>query len=430
MSFRTILILFNLALILGFAGFVIYRVVSVRRNPEPKEPDNLTPFFEDDVLEGAHLERALGVSLIALVVVVLALLAYFIWEPFREADANAGFKDRSIERGAVLFADSSSPEYDSTKSLLCATCHGSDGGGGSAPNFVIKSEDPLCDPNQKVDAKLAENNPECLPHSVAWAAPNLQVASLKYDRAQLTQIITYGRPGTPMPAWGVLSGKGALQEQSIQDLVNYVESLATTPDKAQAASTKELETCNRAACVGRDRLQKPTTRAAAAAWVVDAQAQLDQAQAELAESSVADVAKYAKLVQEKQETLQVAQDWQETTQSVSDGQLLFMNNCARCHTRGWSYFNPEDPNPEDTYGNLAPGIMGGGAYGPNLTGGDVNNQFPPPSGESELFSWISIGVPANQQYGIRGISSGRMPHFGATLSKDQIEAIMAYERSL
>jgi len=74
--------------------------------------------------------------------------------------------------------------------------------------------------------------------------------------------------------------------------------------------------------------------------------------------------------------------------------------------------------------------MGGGAYGPNLTGGDVNNQFPPPNGESELFGWISIGVPANQQYGIRGISSGRMPHFGAVLTKEQIEAIMAYERAL
>jgi hypothetical protein len=74
--------------------------------------------------------------------------------------------------------------------------------------------------------------------------------------------------------------------------------------------------------------------------------------------------------------------------------------------------------------------MGGGAYGPNLTGGDVNNQFPPPTGESELFSWISIGVEANQGYGVRGISSGRMPHFGAVLTKDQIEAIMAYERSL
>ncbi len=426
MSFRTILILFNLALILGFAGFVIYRVVSLRRNPEAKTPDNLTPFFDDDVLEGAHLERALGVALIALVIVVLGLLAYFIWEPFREADANAGFKDRSIERGAVLFANSASKEYDSTKSLLCATCHGTDGGGGSAP-FVVKSEDPRCDPNQVVNAKLAEEQPYCLPSQVSWAAPNLQVASLKYDRKQLTQIITYGRPGTPMPAWGVLSGKGALQEQSIQDLVNYVESLATTPDKAQAAATKELKSCDRGACVGRDTLEKPATRAAADKWVADAQAELADAQALLASGGVQDVATNTKLVQEKQEALQVAEDWQKTTQSVTDGALLFMNNCARCHTRGWSYFDPTAPQ---TNPNAPLGIMAGGAYGPNLTGGDVDGQFPPPSGESELFSWISIGVPANQQYGIRGISSGRMPHFGATLTKDQIESIMAYERSL
>src|SRR3954453_11863506 len=424
MSFRTILILFNLALILGFAAFVVYRVVSLRRNPEPKQPDNLTPFFDDDVLEGAHLERALGVALIALVVVVLGLLAYFIWEPFREADANAGFKDRSVERGAVLFANSTSKEYDSTKSLLCATCHGTDGGGGSSP-FVVKSEDPRCDPNQVVNAKLAEEQPYCLPSQVAWAAPNLQIASLRYDRQQLTQIITYGRPGTPMPAWGVASGKGALQEQSIQDLVNYVESLGTSPDKAQAASTKELEKCDRAACVGRDTLEKPAPAAAAAKWVADAQAALDEAQAVLASSGVEDVAENTKLLEQKQDDLAVAQDWLATTQSVSDGQLLFMNNCARCHTRGWSYFDPTDPETNPT-----PGPMGGGAFGPNLTQGDVNNQFPPPTGESELFAWISIGVEANQGYGVRGISSGRMPHFGAVLTKDQIESIMAYERSL
>jgi mono/diheme cytochrome c family protein len=425
MSFRTILILFNVVLIAGFLGFVAYRIVSLRRNPEPKRPDNLTPFFEDDVLEGAHLERALGVALIALVVVVIGLLAYFIWEPFRAADAKEGFKDRSIERGAVLFANSQSEVYDSTKSLLCAGCHGVDGGGGSAA-FVVKSEDPRCDPNQTVNQDLADKQPYCLPQQVAWAAPNLQVASLKYSRAQLTQIITYGRPGTPMPAWGVASGKGALQQQSIQDLVNYVESLATTPTKAQAAATKELRDCGgRAACVGRDTLDQPAVQAAAEKWVVDSRAGLDEAQALLAGATGDDVATYTKLVQQKQETLQVAQDWLETTRSASDGQLLFMNNCARCHTRGWSYFDPTDPSA-----NPAPGIMGGGAYGPNLTGGDVNNQFPPPSGESELFGWISIGVPVNQQYGIRGISSGRMPHFGATLSKAQIEEIMAYERSL
>ncbi len=101
------------------------------------------------------------------------------------------------------------------------------------------------------------------------------------------------------------------------------------------------------------------------------------------------------------------------------------DGCARCHTRGWSYFNPLDPQSTPPMGK-----MGGGAYGPNLTGGDVDGQFPPPTGEAELFEWIAQGVPANQQYGIRGISSGRMPHFGAVLTKDQIEMIMDYERSL
>ena len=117
--------------------------------------------------------------------------------------------------------------------------------------------------------------------------------------------------------------------------------------------------------------------------------------------------------------------WQHTTQSATDGEVLFMNNCARCHTRGWSYFDPANPEA-----NPPPGPMGGGAYGPNLTGGDVDQQFPSPLYDADFFGWISAGVPAFESYGTRGISSGRMPHFGAVLTKDQIEAIMEYERSL
>jgi mono/diheme cytochrome c family protein len=294
---------------------------------------------------------------------------------------------------------------------------------------VVKSEDPRCDPNA---AATAQTPAYCLPQQVSWAAPNLQFAPLRYSRAQLTQIITYGRPGTPMPAWGVASGKGALQTQSIKDLVNYVESLATTSDKAQAADASETQSCgpnekvnNRAACVGRKQLEDPATRAAADKWVTDAQADLAAATAARDVAPADQRATYDKLVAEKQETLQAAQGWQQTTQSPTDGAISFANNCARCHTRGWSYFDASDPEA-----NPPPGIMGGGAYGPNLTGGDVNNQFPPPTGEAELFSWISIGVPANEAYGIRGISSGRMPHFGAVLTKQQIEEIMAYERTL
>ena len=426
MSFRTVLILLNAALIAGFLIFVGVRVVRLRYNKE-RTPENLTPFFDDDVLEGAHLERVLGVALIALVIVVLGLLAYFIWEPFREDASATGFHERSVERGATLFANASSKAYDSTKSLLCANCHGTDGGGGAA-KFVVQSTDPRCDPS----APVTDQTPAyCLPQQVSWAAPNLQLAPLRYSREQLRNIITYGRPGTPMPAWGVASGKGALQEQSIDDLVNYVESIATTSSKAQAADASETQSCgasdkvnNRAACVGRKQLEDPATQAAADKWVTDARAELVAAQAQR-DANPGQAATYDKLVSEKQETLQAAESWQQATRSASDGQILFMNNCARCHTRGWSYFDATNPE-----GNPPPGIMGGGAYGPNLTNGDVNNQFPPPQGESQLYSWISIGVPANEAYGIRGISSGRMPHFGAVLSKQAIEAIMAYERSL
>jgi mono/diheme cytochrome c family protein len=421
MSFRTTLILINAAAIAGILGFIAFRVVRLKNNKEP-EPENLTPFFDDEVLEGAHLERVLAVALIALVVSVVGLLAYFVWEPFRETAAASGFHEQSVARGATLFADAQSKAYNSTKSLLCANCHGADGGGGVA-SAVIKSEDPRCDPTA---TPTADTPTYCLPQKVAWAAPNLQLAPLRYSRAQLTQIITYGRPGTPMPAWGVASGKGALQAQSINDLVNYVESLATTSDKAQAADGLETASCTaRAACVGRKQLEDPATRAAADKWVTDAKADLAAAVAQRDAAPASQVATYDKLVLEKQDTLQAAEGWQQTTQSPTDGAISFANNCARCHTRGWSYFDASNPEA-----NPPPGIMGGGAYGPNLTNGDVNNQFPPPTGEEELFSWISIGVPANEAYGIRGISSGRMPHFGAVLTKNQIEEIMAYERSL
>ncbi len=237
MNFRTILILINVAAIAGLLGFIFFRVLSVRRNPETTTPENLTPFFDDEVLESAHLERVLGVALIALVIVVLGLLAYFIWEPFRETSAATGFNTQSIQRGAVLFANDQSPNYDSTVSLQCANCHGVDGGGGVA-TFTVKSEDPRCDPTAALTADLAAKEPYCLPHQVAWRAPALTLAGLRYSADQLTQIITYGRPGTPMPSWGIASGKGVLQEQGIQDLVNYVESLTVKSSKAQADAAK------------------------------------------------------------------------------------------------------------------------------------------------------------------------------------------------
>jgi mono/diheme cytochrome c family protein len=426
MSTRTVIMIMNFVAVAAIVGYLLYRVFSFKRNPEVTTPENLEPFYGDDVLEGAKLERALGVALIALVIVIVGLLAYFIWEPFRSEAAADGFTEQSVERGAVLYANDQSEHYDSAKSQLCADCHGVDGGGGVAA-YVVKSEDPRCDPKQTVDGELLAEQPYCLPEQVSWAAPSLKLAGLRYSREQLTQIITYGRPGTPMPPWGVASGKGALQKQSIRDLVNYVESLAAPSATAQTQAAAEVRDCDtRSACVGRKQLEDSEVQAAADEWVVEATAARDAALAEQDANTDASLdATYAELVSQKQETLDAALSWRRATQDASDGEVLFMNQCARCHTFGWSYFDPADPTA-----NPPIGLMGGGAYGPNLTNGDVNNQFPPPNGEAELFAWISEGVPANQGYGIRGISSGRMPHFGAVLTKTQIEAIMAYERSL
>ena len=186
MSFRTILILINLIAIGALVVFIVFRVVNLRRNPHHRDPENLTPFYDDDVLEGAHLERALGVSLIALVIVLIGMIAYFLAEPFRAEAQDDFFAEKSVERGAVLFANDQSEDYNATFSLQCANCHGVDGSGGGAPTFIA-SVDPRCDPEQSVNEDLAAEAPYCLPHRVSWAAPNLQLAALRYSRGQIAE---------------------------------------------------------------------------------------------------------------------------------------------------------------------------------------------------------------------------------------------------
>lgn len=397
MNFRTTIIAVNGVVFLIIIAVIVVKVLSQRRNPETKPAENLTPFFDDETLEGRKLERVLGLSLLAVLVIAIALPVYFLLTPRQQADATKGFDERSVERGAVLFADPTGKAYDSTRSLQCARCHGAKGQGGTAP-FVLKPENAACaDPKN-------DQKPECLPVQVSWAAPALQLAGLRYSRDQLTQIITYGRPGTPMPAWGVESGKGVLGTQGIDDLVNYVESLKISPAKAKKQAADLLK----------------ADRADAAKAVTDAQKALSAAQATEA-ATPTDANKAAVFAAQQQ--LDNSTAWNDQVSTASDGALLFQLNCARCHTKGWSYYDPQKPQAAPL-----PGPMGGGAFGPNLRDGDVVRQFPLPGGVELQYQWIAVGVPQYQQYGVRGISSGRMPHFSDALTKAQIDKIIVYER--
>lgn len=100
----------------------------------------------------------------------------------------------------------------------------------------------------------------------------------------------------------------------------------------------------------------------------------------------------------------------------TDGAKLFDGFCARCHTEGWSIGEP--------------GVPGGGAYGPSLTGGATLRQFPDPDLHVEF---IAEGAEYAEPYGIRGLGGdegGGMPGFGQMLTTEQIEAIVEYERGL
>ena len=55
---------------------------------------------------------------------------------------------------------------------------------------------------------------------------------------------------------------------------------------------------------------------------------------------------------------------------LSEGAILFRLNCARCHTKGWSSYDPTNI----ALPPLSP--QGGGAYGPNLRDGATLLQFP------------------------------------------------------
>ena len=329
MSFRNILFLVN-----GIAvvAFLVLAILGARRH-KPAPPANLTPYYDDETMEGPKLERFLGAAVIFSAILAATLPAYWLLEPTRQTKMDKDFLAESVKRGMFRFAKAGTVPPSEVLNLECARCHGAKAEGGAA-TFLLQ-------PTQPGD----------LAKTVSWTAPSLNDVLLRFSPDEVTQIITYGRPGTPMPAWG-LAGGGPLPDQPIEDLVNYLQSIQLKPEQAMKLNT------------------------------------------ERAQKIMAD------------------------NPGISEGQGLFMAACARCHTKGWSYGQPQ--------------VMGGGgAFGPNLTGGVELRQFPPlAGGVAKHVEFVTTGSDFQKPYGSQGIGSGRMPGFGQELSARQIDEIVIYERSL
>ena len=126
--------------------------------------------------------------------------------------------------------------------------------------------------------------------------------------------------------------------------------------------------------------------------------------------------------------------WVKPRANVSDGQLLFEANCARCHTEGWSTFDsaisPDLPGGADNLGPPGGGGGTGGGIGFNLRDSDTIRRFgnDVSGGFEAQVQFVMGGSKPFQAYGNGGIGSGRMPGFADMLTTQQISEIVSYER--
>jgi mono/diheme cytochrome c family protein len=353
-------------------GWVLWILANIRRarpeaGAEIELAPNRKPYYSDEQLEGVRLERAQLFGLACLVVIGVGLPLYWLAEPGRQAGGIDKFDKTFASRGEALFAPTAQGGFN------CAGCHGGLDGG-TAPYTVT---DATGKPIRQVN----------------WPAPALRYVALRMTSDQLKLVLTYGRPYSPMPAWGLLGG-GPMNDQQIGNLIAYLQSVAgVAPYAGEAANVKKAQ--DTAATNAEAELVRLNTRPD----------QLKDAQAKLAAATtLSDKTNLQNQIHSLQEEISVNQE-------KTMGAALFNTNCARCHTFGWSDGDPHAP--------------GTGAMGPSLY--NVLNQFP--TADAQI-AWVTDGAKLGAKYGTFGISSTKMPEFGKVLTKDQIAAIVQYERDL
>jgi len=334
-------------------GWLVYLFFNLRGSrdelgSEIELAPNRKPYYDDDVLEGRRLDRVLGLGVLLLAITVVALPIYWVLEPDRQAGAAKAKEDQFVEWGSILFAPTANGGFN------CAGCHGGMKATGGVASYNLT--DPATG-----DVR-----------AVSWAAPALNTIYYRYSEEEIRYILTYGRPFSPMPAWGVAGG-GPMNDQQIDTLLAYLKSIQIP----------------RVDCgVGEDDpLICPTGHLPG-----DVQQEIDAAARKAVEDG--DAATYG-----------------EALYNLASASGAY--GCARCHTPGWSYGDP--------------GVPGQGALGWNLTGGAEGRHFP---NEADLISFIKSGSTQGAKYGTQGQGTGRMPGFGNMLTDEQIAAIAEYVRSL
>ena len=336
--------------VIGWLAYVVFNLRSGRDEvgSEVELAPNRKEYYSDEDLEGPRLERAQLLGVLFLVVITVALPLYWVLEPGRQSNASFGWNKRFASWGSQLFDTTANGGFN------CAGCHGGMTATGGVAPFA------LTDPNTG-EVK-----------SVSWKAPALNTVLSRFSEEEVTFILTYGRPFSPMSPWGTAGG-GPMNDQQIQTLIEYLKSIQIPREDC------ELITDDPRTCTGGHLPAKSQQ---------ELQARAEQLVADGTYGSVGEAL---------------------FNMDIASGAY----SCARCHTKGWSYGEPQ--------------TSGGGALGPNLTGGSPVRQFP---NQDDMINFIKNGSELGKRYGAQGQGSGKMPAFGNIYTDEQIKAIVEYVRGL
>jgi mono/diheme cytochrome c family protein len=186
-------------------------------------PRAMRPGQPDALLEGSRLERVQVGGLVFTLVLAFFIPMYWLPEASRQAGFEERFEEEAVTRGRLIFQEAPQIEEDADPALFkeeekaialgmaCVNCHGavSDdipredwAGGGVVPEFQDPGTGEI----------------------VAYQAPPLQNVFQRWDEEIVRQTIEQGRPGTPMPAWGVDFG-GPMTSQMVDDVMAFLETL-------------------------------------------------------------------------------------------------------------------------------------------------------------------------------------------------------------
>jgi hypothetical protein len=197
------------ALVLFFSALALSaRGRRLGRGGRPDIPPAMQPGPSDADLEKPRLEKlqGWGVALVLFFVVFIPLV--WLKEPAENLSQSQQLLQDSIGRGALevqLYSESNQ------SGIGCVRCHGDNptlGGGHNLFNGVLVT------------------------------VPNLRTVcggatfghALIHNVVDVRNTIMQGRPGTDMPSWSVRFA-GALDDQQIQDLVEYLVSIQEVPFK-------------------------------------------------------------------------------------------------------------------------------------------------------------------------------------------------------